>query len=213
VSRRIALACVAGLLVLAVPVALRLPIPGDLELVRLVVSARHPVLTGLIQALTFVSSSVPALILTLVITGMELWRVRRIAPNAAWATLAFLGNAACNIALRVAMGRLPPQVSHIPHLLPELHADWQRFAFPSGHAGAALLAYGALVIWVWPQPRWRGLALSLALLVIAGTGLGRIYLGVHWPTDVLGGYLLAGCWLGIGCLARFRHDHGGDLHP
>jgi undecaprenyl-diphosphatase len=117
-------------------------------------------------------------------------------------TVAYLGNVACNIATRIAVGRLRPGVEYIPHRLPEVQVSFQRFSYPSGHAGAALLAYVALVVLAWPYVVWRWVALAVALLVIVGTGFGRVYLGVHWPTDVLGGFLLGGCWLGIGMILR-----------
>ena len=185
-------------------IALGVAIPGDAELVRLTISTRSGALTGAIWLLTFVSSSVPALLITLAVSAVELWRARRFQPGAVWASVAYLGNVACNIALRIAIGRQRPPVEYIPHLLPEVQAGFQSFSYPSGHAGAALLAFSALVVLAWPYATWRRLALAIALLVVAGTGFGRVYLGVHWPTDVLGGYLLAGCWLGIGVYLRKR---------
>ena len=198
VSLRLAFVCAICLSILTILVALDVAIPGDAELVRLVVSLRNETLTRAVWLLTFISSSVPALLLTLAVSGIELWRAKRFEFGAAWAPLAYAGAVVCNIALRVAVGRLRPAVDYIPHLLPEVQASFQRFSYPSGHAGAAILAYSSLVALAWPHTAWRWPMLVIALLVIATTGFGRVYMGVHWPTDVLAGYLLGGCWLGIG---------------
>jgi undecaprenyl-diphosphatase len=200
--RIVILICALGFGALTILVAFGVSIPGDAELVQFVVSTRSELLTHVIWVLTFISSSVPALLITLVVSGVELWRARRFRLTVAWSTVAYLGNVACNIATRIAVGRLRPGVEYIPHRLPEVQVSFQRFSYPSGHAGAALLAYVALVVLAWPYVVWRWVALAVALLVIVGTGFGRVYLGVHWPTDVLGGFLLAGCWLGTGVALR-----------
>jgi undecaprenyl-diphosphatase len=205
--RILVLICVLGLIVLTGLVALAVPVPGDGELVDLALSTRGESLTTAILILTFVSSSIPALFITVMVSGIELWRVRRRGVSlawvgATWATAAYLGYVASNIGLRIAVGRFRPGVEYIPHLLPEVQAGFQRFSYPSGHAGAAAFAYAALVALAWPQRFWRWAALVVALSVILGTAFGRVYMGVHWPTDVLGGWLLAGCWLGIGVRLR-----------
>ncbi|GAA3501656.1 phosphatase PAP2 family protein [Streptomyces prasinosporus] len=66
-------------------------------------------------------------------------------------------------------------------------------AFPSGHAMTATVVCG-LLLWLLHRHgvgrlAWRA-ALVLAVLSVAGVGLTRVWLGVHWPTDVLGGWLL-----------------------
>ncbi|HEY2653915.1 MAG TPA: phosphatase PAP2 family protein [Solirubrobacteraceae bacterium] len=71
-------------------------------------------------------------------------------------------------------------------------------SFPSGHATQSLATLLALVavgaVWL-PRMRWPGRA--LALLLAGAIGWSRVYLGVHWTTDVLAGWLIAAVWLGV----------------
>ncbi|WP_421331528.1 bifunctional NUDIX hydrolase/phosphatase PAP2 family protein [Aeromonas veronii] len=86
------------------------------------------------------------------------------------------------------------------HLQPELATQSaQGFGMPSGHTASALLFWGELLGWLWPAR--RGLAYSLALLLALTTGLARVWLGVHFISDVavgllIGALLLAArpCW-------------------
>jgi membrane-associated phospholipid phosphatase len=64
------------------------------------------------------------------------------------------------------------------------------YSFPSGHSMSALGIYGviaAALIALYPHARRATIA--AAILLVAAIGFSRIYLGVHWPSDVLGGYL------------------------
>ena len=199
-----ALVCAVILAGCTVCIASGIAIPGDLALVQLAVQARSEYLTILIQALTFISSFLPALGITLAVTVVEVWRRKRLELGAVWALAAYLGATACNIAMRVAIGRQPPSVEYIPNAWPEPQASFQRFSFPSGHAGAALIAYTSLLVLAWPHRVWRWVALSGAVFIIGGVGFGRVYLGVHWPSDVAAGYLLAAIWLCGGLDLRDR---------
>jgi undecaprenyl-diphosphatase len=210
-TRILVMVCLLGLVVLTGFVALDVSVPGDAELVQAALSTRGESLTVAILILTFISSSVPALFITVFVSGIELWCVRRTGPSvawaaAAWATVTYLAYVASNIGLRVVVGRFRPGVEYIPHLLPEVQASFQRFSYPSGHAGAALFAYASVVVLAWPREVWRWVSLAVAVLVVLGTAFGRVYMGVHWPTDVLGGWLLAGFWLGIGVTLRRWRD-------
>lgn len=77
-------------------------------------------------------------------------------------------------------------------------------AYPSGHATLALTFYGAWAWYVWRSSLPRPLRIALVLAakaLIAGIGWSRLALGAHFPSDVLGGYLLGGVFLGLVMLA------------
>jgi undecaprenyl-diphosphatase len=77
-----------------------------------------------------------------------------------------------------------------PHLWPPLVTQ-TGYAFPSGHALAAATFYPLLAVEVSRRrPAARPWAWTLALGLAFFVGLGRLYLGVHWPTDVLAGWAL-----------------------
>ena len=72
------------------------------------------------------------------------------------------------------------------------------FAFPSGHAMAAVALYGTLTYLFWkrvPSRAGRALVVVVALVLIVGIGFSRMYLGVHYPSDVIAGYLMSAAWL------------------
>lgn len=103
-----------------------------------------------------------------------------------------------NLAVKAAVGRdrpdLPEPVSHAPG-----------FAFPSGHAMGSAIGVSVLLFVLLPllAPRWRRPAVAMGTLFAVTVGLSRIVLGVHWVSDVLGGWLLSVAWV-LAMVAGFR---------
>ncbi|MGD8189597.1 phosphatase PAP2 family protein [Brevibacillus ginsengisoli] len=83
---------------------------------------------------------------------------------------------------------------------PSLHqlVEAGGFSFPSGHSMEAAAFYGILTYLLWrhiDSHAERGILVFLSTAMIILIGVSRIYLGVHYPSDVLGGYIASGFWL------------------
>ncbi|MFI9363173.1 phosphatase PAP2 family protein [Kitasatospora sp. NPDC053057] len=90
---------------------------------------------------------------------------------------------------------------------PNWAADASGFSFPSGHSFTSAVCAGLLALAVArARPTATRAATAVAVAFAAAVGLSRIYLGVHWPLDVLGGWLLAAGWLALGTAALRRAD-------
>jgi len=68
------------------------------------------------------------------------------------------------------------------------------YGFPSGHAMSAMAFVAALAVLAWPT-RWRWPVLLLGGLFVGAVGLSRVYLGVHYPSDVLAAWCAALAWV------------------
>ncbi len=120
-----------------------------------------------------------ATVLWLVLKHAAWWLALWLAATTALGTLLQQG-------LKAAIGRERPVW---PHPVDSAHYS----AFPSGHAMSATVVCG-LLLWLLRlygagRVLWR-IALTLAAVSVIGVGLTRVWLGVHWPTDVLGGWFL-----------------------
>jgi undecaprenyl-diphosphatase len=83
-----------------------------------------------------------------------------------------------------------------PHVIPRLMAGGGWYAYPSGHATLAPLVFGlGALIWSAPWPRARRLlALAIAAAISVLIAFSRVYIGVHWPSDVTAGLIVGTGW-------------------
>jgi membrane-associated phospholipid phosphatase len=200
----LAVGCALAFVVLTIPIVLGQDWPGEWALVEWALTTRTPGWTAVMQTVTFFGSSVVGLGLSVGCSTALFVRSRRL-DRLVWLPLAaMLGSAPINFGLRYAIGRVRPGVAYLPHRVPELSHPFQRWSYPAGHAMTATICYGLIAhCLVRARPRWRGWVLGTLGTGLVVIGFSRVYLGVHWPTDVLGGYLAGGGWLAlcVACLA------------
>ena len=100
------------------------------------------------------------------------------------------------------VGRLRP-TAEAATVLVEWKDGLHRYSFPSGHTVHYMVLFGFLAWWAWnhmPQGLGRYLLLGASTAMLLLVGFSRVYLGAHWPTDVLAGYLTGYLWLSAGIL-------------
>jgi len=115
-----------------------------------------------------------------------------------FAGVALGGSALLNLATKQFFARERPS-------LWESIAPEHTYSFPSGHAmGSATLAC-VLILLAW-RTRWRWPVVAAMLVFVAMVGLSRVYLGVHYPSDILAGWAAAAAWA-IGCYAVVFNGH------
>jgi undecaprenyl-diphosphatase len=108
-----------------------------------------------------------------------------------------IGVAGLNYVLKLAYHRVRPGSA-------AEYLERMSWSFPSGHAMAALVIYGLLAFFVLEHVQGRAARYAIVgstMLVVAAIGLSRLYLGVHYVSDVTAGFLAGGAWLGACGLA------------
>ncbi|HOK47362.1 MAG TPA: phosphatase PAP2 family protein [Bryobacteraceae bacterium] len=165
--------------------------------VRLAFNAHaSPALTAAMRVFTFLGSPVAVAAISGVVAVLfYYWRWRR-------ALLLFVitlaGAAVLNATLKLAFQRPRPPDTFFETATPA------SYSFPSGHAMLSVCLFGTLAVLVSPRLRSRAGQVAVWLAAIAlvlAIGLSRIYLGVHYPSDVIAGYAAAVVWVAAVALA------------
>ena len=148
-----------------------------------------PALTALAKTLSFIGSPM-TLIPVILIASSLLW-LRRYRRDSVLVLLSMGGAGGLDTAMKLHYRRIRPD-------LPWAFVHEHSFSFPSGHSVMAVVLYGMLtyLLLQYECKAWERTVLVLgSVVLIVGIGLSRIYLGVHYPSDVLAGYIVGMVWL------------------
>ena len=164
------------------------------------------------SVLEVVSFTGKPLFLTLLVGLPSIWLWRNGARKlVAFLVVVSIGGGVVDSLVKMAVGRPRPKFD-------EPIATAFGKSFPSGHSMSSLICYGAVVLVLLPliaRP-WRTPTIVLTSLWVLAIGFSRLALGVHFISDVLGGYVLGAAWL-IGSVAAFevwREERGKRaVHP
>ena len=168
---------------------------------------RSPGLDRLMRGMTILGDPA-ALGVVAALGALFLWATGR--REAAVLTLLALVGLPLNFAIKELIRRPRPDLAIVKVLLPVTGRS-----FPSGHAMTATMLYGflGLLIWVHAHPAGvRSAATCVMGLIPLGVGLSRIYLGVHWFSDVIGGWA-AGVFFLLVMAVLYGLIGGGQLLP
>jgi undecaprenyl-diphosphatase len=170
-------------------------LPLDVPLMLLIHHLSTPWLDRMLRAVSWIGS--PGAFLVTPLAGVWLWRQHRLMAAIAL-VVSTVGAGLLNIWLKWFFAR--PR----PTLFPPVIMDTS-YSFPSGHTMGAVALYGfvAYVLWQQRQRVWALLAVFFALLI----ALSRIYLGVHYPSDILAALAVTLVWLTLVIIGYRYYQH------
>lgn len=158
-----------------------------------------------VQVLSTVVGSAPILNGLVVVAAWLLWR-RQWRTEAIFTLVIPWSNALARFLLKEIIHRPRPSP-----LLVAMSGDKRSKSFPSGHVSSTITFWGWLAALSYLRGRtaWQKSIMGIAALFMLYIGPARVYLGDHWATDVLGGYLFGGGWLSLS-LQQYLTWKGSD---
>jgi undecaprenyl-diphosphatase len=165
--------------------------------------AGNSALVAVVKAVTWLGSD--GVLWTVVGVAAVILAIRRRWRLAVYLLVTAAGALVLDPVLKSLVGRLRPVVAH-----PVAHGTGD--SFPSGHSLGSIVCYGAILLVFLPaaRGRWRTGFITVTVTLIALIGVSRILLGVHYLSDVIGGWAIGITWLGITAFAfeAARHTSG-----
>jgi undecaprenyl-diphosphatase len=187
----ISLVCVIGFIFISLLISDHKIIDFDSDVIAAIQGLESPTLTKVMKFFTLIgSSSVVSVIIILLI--IFLYKVLHHRLELILFISAIIGSAVLNQILKLIFHRVRPNFHRL--------IDISGYSFPSGHAMNAFTVYVILSFLLWRHipSRWgRSVLILFSVFMIMAIGISRIYLGVHYPSDIIGGYLASGFWLTV----------------
>lgn len=183
--------CIIGFSLISLLISDHKIISFDQLVIAKIQGLETPLLTNVMKFLTFIGSTPFVIVLSLCLIFF-LYKVLNHRIELILFIGALAGTAILNDILKHIFRRTRPCL----HRLIEATG----YSFPSGHAMSAFTVYVILSFLFWrhiPSKWGRGLLILFSIVMILGIGISRIYLGVHYPSDIIGGYLASGFWLAV----------------
>lgn len=187
----ISLLCAIGFAMIALGVSDNKVVHFDSLVITFVNGMESPLLTSLMKFFTFIGGGVPVVVVSFIIMFF-LYKVLHHRRELILFIWVVIGSAILNESLKLIFHRARPVLHRI--------IDANGFSFPSGHSMAAFSLYGVVAFLLWRHvstPIGRGILLIASIIMIMAIGVSRIYLGVHYPSDVIGGFLASGSLLTV----------------
>lgn len=138
-----------------------------------------------------ISDSGSPLAWEVVLVVVVIWLLwRRLPRLALFVMVTAAGSSLLNTVVKTSVHRPRPVLTHPVAYEPGL-------SFPSGHAQAAIVGYAVLLLVFWPilHGAWRRVAVRVAVFMVLAIGFSRVALGVHYVSDVVGGFVLGAAWV------------------
>lgn len=187
----ISLLCAIGFGLIALLVSDKKIAQFDSTIIAAIQGLESPGLTSIMKFFTFIGSGTQVAIIALLVLFF-LFKVLHHRRELILVIWVVLGSTILNEILKTVFHRARPTIHRI--------VEANGFSFPSGHSMAAFSLYGVIAFLLWRHlstSLGRGLLILFSIFMIIMIGVSRIYLGVHYPSDVLGGFLASGCLLAV----------------
>ena len=160
--------------------------PLDRGIYEALYAGHRPVLRTIARIFTFLGEPTVLIAAGFVVAAWLWWRNR--ARLAIALLLVILIGRGLGVVQKYWIARVRPDLE--PHLVVV-----KSMSFPSGHATSSMIFYLALALALTAGTRWTRPAAAAAILLSLLVGTSRVMLGVHWPSDVMGGWAFGMLWV------------------
>ncbi|MEO6109954.1 MAG: phosphatase PAP2 family protein [Candidatus Saccharimonadales bacterium] len=161
------------------------PVLFDTQILYWIHNFSTPFLDALFVCVTTIAGPIYLMFITIAILAFLLYKKKRL--NALLVFFGVGGATAANFILKLIFHRDRPALWH--RLVVETD-----FSFPSGHSMISMALIASVIIMLW-NTRWRLTSLIVGTFVLLMIGASRLYLGVHYPTDVVAGWSIGLAWV------------------